>query len=235
MPRIHRFVPVVVAALPLTLAILTGRSEVRGHEPRQPHARPIPIRHHIGTKVIEVPLTTWGLGWQPRPIRSIPAELIEERAGDDRDEFGVPVPPAGPARPAGKGTRSVSYLSPAKAECYDFWIYGYLSRERRTLWMLCMLSEKLARVGCHDWSDAEVEKLILAGRGDMKHLIDRIEAMRPDFEAVRYNDLACKKFLMGMVPLSGEFQRGPFGNGSLFAKTMAKIRADHEATGNARP
>jgi hypothetical protein len=68
------------------------------------------------------------------------------------------------------------------------------------------------------------KKLLLAGRGDIKRMFDRIEEARKTFLALRSDVERCGDFLMGLLPLSRELRRGPFGPGSLLEKTLRTIR-----------
>jgi hypothetical protein len=67
-------------------------------------------------------------------------------------------------------------------------------------------------------------KLLLAGRGDIKRLLDRVEDERKKFEKLRTDPARCEEFLEQLRPLSMRLFRGPFGSESLFAKTLKKLR-----------
>jgi hypothetical protein len=68
------------------------------------------------------------------------------------------------------------------------------------------------------------KKLLLAGRGDIKRLFDRIETARSQFLVLRSDVRRCMDFLATLDPLRQELRRGPFGDGSLFAKTLLTLR-----------
>ena len=68
------------------------------------------------------------------------------------------------------------------------------------------------------------KKLQLAGRGDIKRLLDRIEDERKTFEHLRTDLPRIEEFLMRLQPLRLTIRRGPFGSESLFAKTFKKMR-----------
>ena len=68
------------------------------------------------------------------------------------------------------------------------------------------------------------KKLQLAGRGDIKRLLDRIEDERKTFEYLRTDLPRIEEFLMRLQPLRLTIRRGPFGSESLFAKTFKKMR-----------
>ncbi len=65
-------------------------------------------------------------------------------------------------------------------------------------------------------------KLVLAGRGDIKRLFDRIEDERKQFELLRTDIRGCQRFLRELEPL-WRTRRQTFDDGSLFAKTLKKM------------
>ncbi len=77
-------------------------------------------------------------------------------------------------------------------------------------------------------SNEQKAKLHLAGVGDVKRFLDRAEAKRAEFEAVRKNFAEATRSLQQAESLAAEYRRGPFGDDSLFAKTLRTIR-DGEA------
>jgi len=70
------------------------------------------------------------------------------------------------------------------------------------------------------------KKLLLAGRGDIKRLMDRIEDERKMFELLRTDLPRCEEFLLRLQPLRMAIRRGQFGPESLFGKTLKKLRAE---------
>jgi hypothetical protein len=113
-----------------------------------------------------------------------------------------------------------------EAENFDRWLFG----EDRTLAMHLQ--------GLQKGLDAEVEKvsrvltgpqrakLVLAGRGDIKRLTDRVERLRSEFEWVRTDFRAGITFLQQIDKAMPDLQKDPFGEGSLFAKTLRKIERE---------
>jgi hypothetical protein len=73
-------------------------------------------------------------------------------------------------------------------------------------------------------------KLVLAARGDVKRLFDRIEEDRKQFERLRTDIDRCVRFLREREPLASTFQRELFKAGSLFGKTLKKILEDDADT-----
>jgi hypothetical protein len=85
-------------------------------------------------------------------------------------------------------------------------------------------------------TDAQKQKLQLAGRGDIKRLMDRIEELRDRIESRdvedgnlhQLRDLASELSRDGS-PLRRETESGPFGDGSLFAKTLRTVLTPDQA------
>ena len=116
-------------------------------------------------------------------------------------------------------------------ENFDRWIFGNLTDDRtRRDWLehrLGFKCEQAARSVPFLLSRPQMEKLQLAGRGDVKRFFDRVEASRPEFDAVRKDLDAGHRFLLNdLKPLCAQFKDGPFGADSLFAKTLRKIEND---------
>ncbi len=72
------------------------------------------------------------------------------------------------------------------------------------------------------------KKLVLAGRGDIKRLFDRIEGERKQLELLRTDLRGCQRFLRELQPL-WRTRWQTFDDGSLFAKTLKKILEDAAA------
>jgi hypothetical protein len=155
-------------------------------------------------------------------------EPPQREKGDELDEREEPAPlDLKKARPANLREYSI------KAECFDLWVFGALSEEDRKLWLLAALSAQVVNARKMSLSAAEEQKLILAGHGDIKRFFDRIEAGRADFEVARKELTSGQIFLLKIAGGSyrTEFVQGPFGNGSLFSKTLEKIANEPVAEG----
>ncbi len=86
----------------------------------------------------------------------------------------------------------------------------------RLLSTLAIQVEELDR-SCH-LTDAQVARLELAGRGDVKHLFDRVAAMKRKFLAVKDDAQKISDLLREIRPIQDELASGPFAEGSLFFK-----------------
>ncbi len=111
------------------------------------------------------------------------------------------------------------------ASNFDRWMYGNMATpETRREWLDSTLTARLMQVERrHGLTPGQVEKLRLAARGDMKRLLDRIEAKRPGYLEARMDVQEGSKYLRDLAPLYTAFERGPYEDGSLFAKTLAGL------------
>jgi hypothetical protein len=86
-----------------------------------------------------------------------------------------------------------------------------------------------AAIMAHKLTDSQRTRLRLAGRGDIKRFFDQVEDRRRDFENDRHSFRAGLAALQRLDPLTKVYREGPFGDGSLFAKTLSKINDDQKA------
>ena len=69
-------------------------------------------------------------------------------------------------------------------------------------------------------TSAQREKLQLAGRGDIHHFFASVEEKRKEFEEVRKDQARFARFYQELQPLRFAIQRGLFGDGTIFAKSL---------------
>jgi hypothetical protein len=114
---------------------------------------------------------------------------------------------------------------------FDRWIFDDTrSDEGRRGFMGGLLSDKIHAVQKeHELGPDQLRKLRLAGTGDIKRFLDRVEAARLQFEAVRQDYNAGREALGRLESFATEYTSGPFGPGSLFEKTLSKISVENEA------
>ena len=126
-------------------------------------------------------------------------------------------------------------------ENFDQWLYRDLQNtagaRSRLDALLLMRLEDVAQA-C-TLTDPQRQKLQLAGRGDINRFFDRVEELRRKFQLVKTDQNRIGEILQAMQPLQMTFQTGPFGDGSIFAKTLkttltSQQHADFEATGRER-
>jgi hypothetical protein len=115
-------------------------------------------------------------------------------------------------------------------ENFDRWIYGtgWTAEARRTHLNKVLKGKVNGAVRGLRLGEHEREKLELAARGDIKRLFNRADAERRSFEAARLEFAAGRAVLMGLDSITLDFQKGPFGEDSLFAKTLRKIESDRK-------
>jgi hypothetical protein len=109
---------------------------------------------------------------------------------------------------------------------YDRWIFGnMLTDDQRREWLVLVLNERVEmEVRDHKLTAEQAEKLRLAGRGDIKRFYERVEVERVRFEEVRLDSTtAGVKFLNDLLPLCRSFEKGPYGEGSIFEKTLQTL------------
>ncbi|MGE5194648.1 MAG: hypothetical protein ACM3U2_19320 [Deltaproteobacteria bacterium] len=136
------------------------------------------------------------------------AQLVEPVAADDDDD------------PADVGVPQPVFVF--ADENFDQWLYQDMqnaagARSRLDARLLMRLDD-LAQ-SC-DLTEAQRQKLHLAGRGDIRRLFDRIEELRRKFQAVRSDQNRIGEILQAMQPLQLAMRTGMFGETSLFAKAL---------------
>ena len=131
---------------------------------------------------------------------------------------------------AARNMRFNILLSVLEPENFDRWLFGEEQSEAdRHRHLDGILRSKLnTATKTHNMTDSQRAKLRLAGRGDIKRFFDQVEDRRPDFERDRHNFRAGFATLQRLNPLAQVYQEGPFGDGSLFAKTLAMINSEQK-------
>lgn len=114
---------------------------------------------------------------------------------------------------------------------FDQWIYGNgrnAESLRSKLETLLNLQVDDAQRTCK-LSDTQKRKLLLAGRGDIKRIFDKIEDKRDEFHQTRFDRENLGSFLRDIQPLRMTANDDPFQDDSLFAKTFATILTADQA------
>jgi hypothetical protein len=101
----------------------------------------------------------------------------------------------------------------------DAWIYGNESRGRD--WLETSLKQRVDEVGkvCR-LSDSQVEKLNLAGKGDIQRFEGRVAELKAHCQTGAIQPRDWNEIFQKTQPLRLQLQRGLFGSGSLFHKTL---------------
>jgi hypothetical protein len=101
----------------------------------------------------------------------------------------------------------------------DSWIYGNESRGRD--WLEASLKQKVNEMGkaCR-LSDTQMQKLNLAGEGDIQRFETRVAELKAKCQTGEMHANEWNGVFQKTQPLRLELQRGLFGGGSLFQKTL---------------
>jgi hypothetical protein len=77
-------------------------------------------------------------------------------------------------------------------------------------------------------TEAQQKKLELAGRGDIKRFFDGIEEVKRKHAPLQNDAAVIQQVYQEIQPLRLVVSSGPFGEGSLFAKTLRKILSEEQ-------
>jgi hypothetical protein len=84
-------------------------------------------------------------------------------------------------------------------------------------------------------SDTQKKTLRLAGWGDIKRFLDRVDGVRAVFDGhgqMRIMRDDALQLAAALRPFRSDYEHGPFGDGSLFAKALHSIREREQAASN---
>lgn len=73
-------------------------------------------------------------------------------------------------------------------------------------------------------------KLLLAGRGDIKRLLEMIDEARLEFEGARLDVQRLPQLRHHLLQIDLRISRGLFESGSILAKTLGKLETERELT-----
>ncbi|MFO0889970.1 MAG: hypothetical protein U0790_12625 [Isosphaeraceae bacterium] len=110
-------------------------------------------------------------------------------------------------------------------EQFDMWVFGNSGAPgsgRNKIDTLLELSvDDVARL-CR-LSNLQRQKLILAGRGDIKRFFEKVEEKRKIFDKLKADQNKIGELYQEVVPLQAMLAAGLFGDGSLYAKTLKRV------------
>lgn len=111
-------------------------------------------------------------------------------------------------------------------ETFDLHLFGSTGdAQSARAYLRKLLTGKIDVIdGTSRLAPAQRKKLLLAGRGDIERLLEKVEDERKTFEQLNTDLNRCQKFLMELEPLRRMIRRGPFGPDSLLSKTLNKMR-----------
>jgi hypothetical protein len=136
-------------------------------------------------------------------------DVLEESAEEDGAEEDKPKSPR--AVISRQTFDQVVFGSTGDVDSGRVYLERILSGKIRSVEQVCRLTP------------AQAKRLLLAGRGDLKRLFDRIEEERKEFERLRGDVERCVDFLRGLRPLQISLRQGPFEFDSIYAKTLRKM------------
>jgi hypothetical protein len=194
----------------LAMLILASWARVKGDET----LRPEPSGQTI---VVGVGGTVGG----KQQIRQITLTMPAPPARDDEEDVH---PPAWP------GGRLDFNAAVVEQENFERWLFpDEQSEEARQRHLNNILGAKIENISPHKLTGPQRAKLQLAGRGDIKRFFDRVQDKRRAFEIDRKTFKTGLAALRGLDALSQVYQEGPFGAGSLFAKTLHRFNDERKA------
>jgi hypothetical protein len=135
-----------------------------------------------------------------------------------------------PVRPP----RGVDFRAMAVArENFDRWLFAdERSQEERRRHLEEILDAKILLADLEHkltLTAQQQSKLRVAGRGDIKRFFDQVEDKRAQFETERQKYKTGLAALRRLAPIRQIYTEGPFGDGSLFAKMLLKVKEERRA------
>lgn len=114
---------------------------------------------------------------------------------------------------------------------FDQWIYGNRLRTSTAVQYLeSLLDVRLAEVGrACKLSDSQLDRLRLAGRGDIKRFGDRVAEVHADFDRLKRDQSRMNDLFQRVQPLAAQLNAGLFGDGSIFAKSIGTTLTPEQA------
>ena len=112
-------------------------------------------------------------------------------------------------------------------ETFDQWVFGSrtpAAAKTRLTSLLTLQIEDVDRT-C-GLTDVQKTKLELAGKGDVKHLYDRVAEKKRKFQEVKNDRNKIGNIYSEIQPLQNSFNSGPFDEGSIFFKAIVSTLDD---------
>ncbi len=171
---------------------------------------------------------------RPEPPLVLPVTTIHVRTAGETHELTLEMPAPDdegddppPAQPVGRFNWNMAMLD---RDNFDRWLFPHEQSETaRQEHLRDILDAKIGvAASAHKLTDLERAKLRLAGRGDIKRFFDEVQKRKDQFETDRKNFNTGLEALRRLDALSPTYRDGPFGPGSLFAKTLHKIDNDRK-------
>ncbi|HEX4071503.1 MAG TPA: hypothetical protein VHX68_10045 [Planctomycetaceae bacterium] len=141
---------------------------------------------------------------------------IAARAGDDDDLTD---------QAAAAPRRNVEFAAPEQPPAVDRILFGnaYQNNEQQKLRLDWLLVRKVGDVArASRLTELQKQKLLLAGRGDLVRLIDRMEELKARYRSAVLTPDMQNELDRKAGPIRAALRGSVFADGSLFAKTMTK-------------
>ncbi|MBI3864697.1 MAG: hypothetical protein HY290_22700 [Planctomycetia bacterium] len=110
-------------------------------------------------------------------------------------------------------------------ENFDTWVFGgrgtITENDRRFRKMLNVQIAGVER-NCQ-LSEDQKNKLLLAGNADIKRFMARVDVLKKKFQLVKNDQNKFNEFWQDMQPVQSIVQRGTFGEGSYYRKTLKNL------------
>jgi hypothetical protein len=172
-------------------------------------------RSGLWCSVVSASLILLGLGGSPS------ARCDDQNVAVEEDLF----PDEKPADGAADDARNRANQFEMALEQYDQWVFGggrldQSARERLQdmLDVRCQAVRQVANL-----TDAQVQKLQLAGKADIQRFLRRYDAGRAKFEVVRRDRAEFNNIWQDIQPLQQQINAGLFESDSVFQKVLARI------------
>jgi hypothetical protein len=107
-------------------------------------------------------------------------------------------------------------------EQMERWVFGSGNADEARAHLERRLAGEIQAIDeCVELRPEQKRKLELAGRGDIKHRLDAVREKLNRFDRANVDHVQARVMLMELQPLRTEWNRNPFGEESLLAKTLA--------------
>ena len=119
------------------------------------------------------------------------------------------------------GIRVVQNMNGWTDETFDQWVFGSRTPAAARIRLNSLLTLQIEDVDrtCA-LTPEQKTKLELAGKGDVKHLYDRVAEKKRKFQSVKNDQNKIGNIFQEIQPLQSAFNSGPFDEGSIFFKTI---------------
>lgn len=140
----------------------------------------------------------------------------------------IAIPQATPA-----GDRAAEPKLVIVPEAFDQVVYGESGASKDVWHRLDLLLDQRVREAGREWRlpSETLARIRLAGRGDIKRMSDLVEQRRLEFDGMRSDVGRFQAHVPELLRLRTAIDSINFGEGSLFAKTLAKLLEDEWPAG----